>query len=66
MSAEEIIRAWKDPDCRDDALGIDHPAGRIELTDVTGGTDDTLVALDTQFQCTETAWITCTYKPDCY
>lgn len=45
MSAEEIIRAWKDPDLRDDAAGADHPAGQIELTDSTGGTIDTIITL---------------------
>jgi mersacidin/lichenicidin family type 2 lantibiotic len=47
VSAEEIVRAWKDPDHRDDDAGgdapPDHPAGDIELADATGGTIDIII-----------------------
>jgi hypothetical protein len=60
VSAEETVRAWKDPDDRGD---IDHPAGDIVLVPI-GGLEE--LFLDTQYQCTVTVRTHCTYAPDCY
>lgn len=70
MSTEETVRAWKDPDYRDGAAGVDHPAGRhaghpageIVLEAVGGGVVP--MALDTQWQCTRSEY-PCTVHPIC-
>jgi hypothetical protein len=71
MSADELIRAWKDPDYRDgDAGGDDHtawhdgghPAGEIVLEPIGGNAVP--VFLDTQWQCTHSEY-PCTVHPIC-
>jgi hypothetical protein len=60
MSTEEVVRAWKDPDYRDDAAG--HPAGTIALEAIGGSVVP--MALDTQWQCTRSEY-PCTVHPIC-
>lgn len=48
MSSDELVRAWKDPDLRA-AIGVDHPAGDVEMTDVTGGTIDIIIDVISEY-----------------
>jgi hypothetical protein len=54
MTAEETVRAWKDPDLRRAGRFAGHPAGEIAL-DLAGGTAATHEVI---------TWITCSMTCD--
>lgn len=72
MSIDDTIRYWKDPDSRGDShLGIDHPAGEIELASPESygaeGTITPTLTIGTQAiscwpSCERSAWVgTCAF-----
>ncbi len=44
MTDHALVRSWKDPDAR--IPGVDHPAGEIELGQMTGGAQDFVKATE--------------------